>query len=264
MTKVEILENQKEKLRLLFKEKKFISENNFDDYKNSQTKIKYFCEKGHIHETNAKNLLYGGINCLECYKEERKNHFTLTLVDKTKKICHCCDEEKFKSAFGKNKNSEDGLRNICKLCRRKENQYTDKNKRKIGSMNYHLNHPFKVLCNRCKSTHNKKGFIEDFNISEEYLKELYELQNGKCFWSSINMDFNTVGLNKLNTISVDRINTKIGYIIGNVILTTKFMNLGRCDSNYIDFIQFLNDHTTFDVSGAETKIEELINNSPFF
>ena len=264
MNRLEIIEIQKDKLRKIFEQKQYISENDFDDYKSSETKINFECSKGHKNSTQAKNLIYGNTGCKICSYEKKKIFLDLTILetDRYKKICNCCGEEKNKSMFGKNKKSEDGLRSTCKLCRRKQHSVISIdqiNKRKKNSLDFHLKHPFRVLLQRCRSNHNKKSFTDGFNISEDYLKELYDKQYGKCFWSNIKMDFNTVGLNKLNTISVDRINSKIGYIKGNIVLTCKFMNLGRGETNYNDFIEFLEKYTVFNVDGLNNKIENLIN-----
>lgn len=56
------------------------------------------------------------------------------------------------------------------------------------------------------------------------------------------MSFYNVGLNKLDTISVDRLDGNIGYIKENVVLSSKFFNLGRNDVNKDEFSIFIKDN----------------------
>ena len=95
------------------------------------------------------------------------------------------------------------------------------------------------MVSRSKQNHKKKGFLEVFNIDENYLKLLYEKQNGKCYWSEMVLSINNVGLGELDTISIDRLDCTVGYIQGNIVLCSKFMNLGRGNYPADKFKEFL-------------------------
>jgi len=67
----------------------------------------------------------------------------------------------------------------------------------------------------------KKPILEvDYN----YIINLYYKQNKKCAISNIQM---THKYNNLSSISIDRINSNIGYVDGNVQLVCKFINLAK-------------------------------------
>ena len=82
----------------------------------------------------------------------------------------------------------------------------------------------------------------EFNINEEFLRDLYYRQNGKCYWSNIDLPLDNVGLGELNAISIDRLDCTIGYVQDNVVISSKFYNLGRGNMNVDDFRNFLIDN----------------------
>jgi hypothetical protein len=58
----------------------------------------------------------------------------------------------------------------------------------------------------------------DFNLTTEFLLELYKKQNGKCFYTGAQMKLNGIGLNKDPLyISLDKVTPELGYIQGNVV-----------------------------------------------
>ena len=147
-------------LKEIFEEKNFTSPDDFISYKNTRSIIEFICDKGHLCKTEARYFLYQNVGCKKCQYEKRRNILNSEVKDREKKICNCCNEIKNISFFGRNKSNIDGIRNTCKLCRRKLESKCDKSKRKINSLNFCKNRPFRVLLSRSKFNHNKKGFIE--------------------------------------------------------------------------------------------------------
>lgn len=240
------MNDQLKKLQEIFKEKGLKSLNNFDSYVSTNSNIDYICQNGHKGKSKAKNFLYNGTGCSLCAVEKRKRVLSVELDELGLKVCNLCKKDKVKSHFGKLKSQVDGLRATCKLCRRKghiilmeDNGDAMKDIRNTASRKYLKLHPFRFLTSRCKSNHNKKGFIEDFCISEDYLKALFKKQDGLCYWSNMPLDIENVGRNKLDNVSVDRLDCSKGYIEGNVVLTTKFINLGRGNNTQEEFTLFL-------------------------
>lgn len=250
------MNNTLDLLKIKYKELCFISPDNFNNYVNSNSLVKYVCINGHKHQTKAKYILYDNVECKFCNIESKKLSLELNLIDKEKKICPKCLKEKNKTEFGRDKNKIDGLRRICKKCRR-EQDYISKDivKRKQNSLNYLLNRPFRYLLQRAKQNHKKKGFIEDFNLDENYLIELLKAQDNKCFWSNYEINTQTIGLNDLNSMSIDRLNCDIGYIKGNIVITSKFFNIGRGNANINDFVKYLNKIFPNNTNGLEDRIE---------
>lgn len=92
-----------------------------------------------------------------------------------------------------------------------------------------------------RSTKNKKTISLSANrITIKYLNYLYKKQKGKCYWLGIEMDI--INLGNLRYISIDRIDNKKGYIKGNVVLTTKFANLGRHVASKVEMLKFVNEY----------------------
>lgn len=71
----------------------------------------------------------------------------------------------------------------------------------------------------------------DFNITIEYIWDLYLKQNRKCALSGENISF-TRRKCPLQTSSLDRIDSTKGYTLGNVQWVSKQIN--RCKQNYTD------------------------------
>lgn len=66
----------------------------------------------------------------------------------------------------------------------------------------------------------------EFNITKEYAWDLFELQNRKCALSGIDIDLcdSPKLISKNQTASIDRIDSNIGYIVGNIQWVHKDIN----------------------------------------
>lgn len=62
----------------------------------------------------------------------------------------------------------------------------------------------------------------EFNINLEYLQQILVTQNNKCCYTDIEFD-NTKG-NEIYSISIDRIDSNLGYIKGNIQLVLQIIN----------------------------------------
>ncbi len=76
----------------------------------------------------------------------------------------------------------------------------------------------------------------EFNISSEYIWNLFLGQNRKCALSGIELKFNKRNETKTGTASLDRIDSKKGYIIGNVQWIHKDLNKMKLDYDNEYFI----------------------------
>jgi len=68
----------------------------------------------------------------------------------------------------------------------------------------------------------------NFNITVEDLKLQWKKQRGKCWWLGIPMSLEDLFvINSPFAVSVDRVDSSGGYTPNNIVLTTRFSNLGR-------------------------------------
>jgi hypothetical protein len=82
---------------------------------------------------------------------------------------------------------------------------------------------------------------EEKVITIEYIKLLWEKQEGKCYWLNIPMSLKMSedGITNLDKVSIDRLDNKKTYIQGNVVLCTNFANRGRGNADIKTMIEFL-------------------------
>lgn len=77
----------------------------------------------------------------------------------------------------------------------------------------------------------------DFQLTIKDLLELWEEQEGRCAYSGSEM---TLKYNKNDTYSIDRINSKIGYIRSNVCLCRNDVNWMKMSKTMNEFISLIN------------------------
>ncbi len=153
------------------------------------------------------------------------------------KICLKCEKLLPLEKFGKNKKSKDGHFYRCIECekKRKKDFYEDGYKlimserqesRKPYNRFYHNNmNIFKCRFRTAKQRARKKGF--EFDLTLDYLFELYNKQNGICYITGVKLSLEK---HHHNTISIDRIDSKKGYVVSNIGICTDFINIAK--SNY--------------------------------
>jgi hypothetical protein len=75
----------------------------------------------------------------------------------------------------------------------------------------------------------KKRGIE-FSITIEYAWELYQNQEGKCYYTKLPIELNTRSHSM--TASIDRVDSSMGYIEGNVVWVHKDVNIMKNSFSY--------------------------------
>lgn len=80
----------------------------------------------------------------------------------------------------------------------------------------------------------------EFNVSKEYLWDLYVLQNGKCALTGLDIKFGRVHNRHETTASLDRIDNTKGYVEGNLRWVLKDINMLRADYDTEYFIKLCN------------------------
>lgn len=87
-------------------------------------------------------------------------------------------------------------------------------------------------------SHIKWGAVKrgiHFDLTKDYLWDLYQNQDGKCYYTGIDVTLNT--RNNKKTASLDRIDSSKGYVEGNVVWVHKDINLMK---NVFSKEQFVN------------------------
>lgn len=137
------------------------------------------------------------------------------------KTCRECGETKLLSKFYKNKNTKDGYLNQCNDCRKLKHPHSCYNKeynrkyQRIYADKNRLNRIYTAAKNRCKDK------LREFSISLEYMFELWENQKGRCAYTNLPL---LATANQFNTVSLDRIDSSKGYVVGNVQLVCAAVN----------------------------------------
>lgn len=135
-----------------------------------------------------------------------------------KKVCKYCNNIKdfFKTKFK------------CVDCYIKINKET-----KIKSRNKLY---VKALLNSCYNSDKKKD--REFDISEDFIKNIINNQNNKCNYCNKKLS-NNMEILTPNRISIDRINSKIGHIKSNVAISCYFCNMIKNNLENKDLYLFL-------------------------
>jgi hypothetical protein len=80
------------------------------------------------------------------------------------------------------------------------------------------------------------------NIDVDYLIELFNKQDGKCYYTNEIMIWNNYGVGRGNlsrsTLSTDRLTPSLGYVKGNIVLCTVGANETKRARNEEEFYSF--------------------------
>ncbi len=81
------------------------------------------------------------------------------------------------------------------------------------------------LYNNSNHSYNARNNITGYNLTVEYIQELLDKQQYKCYYTGVELK---VG-NKLTNPTLDRIDSNKGYIKGNVVVCTEIANIMKND-----------------------------------
>jgi hypothetical protein len=86
----------------------------------------------------------------------------------------------------------------------------------------------------------------DFQITPKYMEKVFIQQNGCCIFTGLPLSFDKVAYINIGTASIDRIDSKKGYIEGNVQWTHKIVNIIKnnlMDNDFISWCKKINQHS---------------------
>jgi len=258
--------------------KQFFIDNNCqlisNEYKSNKQKLTYICQCGHERissltnvkthkqflckicnvkylDSNNKNTAWNNNNSeyihpkrmrtlirqLE-YNFQRclkyRNDFLPENYNKSIK-CRICKREKPIYLYFNKKNHKYNKDTCCKKCNNENS--------KIRRKKHVLDQIIKHILSACKSSgrrRQKKGREEcnEFNLTKEYIYELIDKQNNKCYFSGRELLYE---YNSGDKISIDRINCDKGYVKGNVNLVTHWCNQARNNLSINEFLELAKD-----------------------
>jgi hypothetical protein len=129
------------------------------------------------------------------------------------KTCVRCQTDLPIASF---ESTKGGTRSVCRPC----HLATNRQQRSTGYEPYLTN-----LVSKSKSSRVKRGF-SDYAVTAEYLAELWRRQDGRCAISGVVLTHHNDGSGPKDfNASIDRIDSQLGYIPGNVQLVALRVNL---------------------------------------
>lgn len=100
--------------------------------------------------------------------------------------------------------------------------------------------PLNILLKRMQKSSRKRK--ETMDITLDFLWEQYILQGGKCYYTGLPLDLNVKtkdGKSNPYSISVDRIDSTLGYVETNIVLTCLNINLFKNQMNLNEFVEMV-------------------------
>ena len=109
----------------------------------------------------------------------------------------------------------------------------------------------KIVFTRIK--HHAIKTCKEFNITLEYISEIFDKQDGKCALSGLDLDFG-ISDKVIQTASLDRIDSSKGYITGNVQWVHKNVNWMKQDFSDEEFVAMCKKIVDYDKSRNRRKV----------
>lgn len=150
------------------------------------------------------------------------------------KVCFRCKEAKSLELFFRHKLTQDGYHSWCKLC------CTEANVRSRQKQNSTIEGRARVFLQNAKKSAAKRG--QDFSLSIGDIAECWHRQLGVCAYSGRRM---TLDAGRLNTVSIERIDSSVGYTPPNTVLVCQAINRMKSDFGFEDFYALCRDVADF-------------------
>lgn len=150
------------------------------------------------------------------------------------KICFCCKQKKPISSFFKSSNTSDRLHSWCKTCCKAGND------RARDKLNSSIEGRAKIFLRNAKNSAEIRK--QEFKLSVQDIQDCWHKQEKICAYSGRLM---TLKAGKLNTVSIERIDSAQGYIPSNVILVCQAINRMKSDFVFEDFYDLCRDVAEF-------------------
>lgn len=155
------------------------------------------------------------------------------VMAKMRTCSHCGNEFPATSDFFyRHKNTSDGWHSWCKPCCR------EGNKRSLAKRYSTFEGRISTFLLSCKTSAKKRG--QEFSLTRNDFLQMWDAQGGLCVYTGMQMELQP---NTLLSVSVERVDSSIGYTASNTVLCCNVVN--RMKSN-------LDGQTFFDMCKAVT------------
>lgn len=178
-----------------------------------------------LHVGSHSKIVVTCNNCGTNIHRERRGadaHHKCPILCGDTKRCYKCQKWKDLTLFNKSRNLSGGVAKQCRECYNKEEAVIKCNKSRNRRFKYAIENEdisfyIKRRIGMIKSRASKKNI--DFDLDADYLTNLWEKQNGNCFYSNIPMknSMKQDGFQSWDGPSLDRIEPEKGYVKGNVV-----------------------------------------------
>ena len=177
-----------------------------------------------------------GITANKIYRRSNTKHRCKSIIDGKKK-CFKCKNVKVTDEFSKNRSTFDGFQKCCKECFSNYDSVKKGYEKKNIKYKTNLGTYFSTKTSKLKSKSNDKNM--GFDLTTNFLLDLYEKQNRRCFFTNIEIKHN-IGCHQHDSISVERLDPNKGYVEDNVVLACFAINSFKGMMNENEFKIFLN------------------------
>lgn len=150
------------------------------------------------------------------------------------KRCFKCKESKSYDLFFRHKQTADGYHSWCKVCCKAGNAVSRK------KTNSTIEGRAKVFLTNAKNSAAKRN--QEFSLVIEDVVGFWRMQKGFCAYTGRQMSLEA-GL--LNTVSIERINSFIGYTKENTVLVCQAVNRMKSDFGFDEFFDLCSDVVKF-------------------
>jgi chorismate mutase len=167
------------------------------------------------------------VKCTHCSKlidrqfSNKDSMHSCPIIDGQNKKCFKCKTWKDYSLFVKNKKGSGGVGKLCRECYNNYDCVKLADKRKNERLKSSFTNDLNLYLSKRESQikHQAKYRGHEYDLDVEYVRELWDTQNGKCYYTGLDMiaDGRVNGFQGWNCPSFDRKSPELGYVKGNVV-----------------------------------------------
>jgi len=150
------------------------------------------------------------------------------------KVCFRCKQNKSYDLFFKHKQTSDGYHSWCKTCCKEGNE------RSRAKVNSSIEGRAKIFLMNAKKSAQKR--CQEFTLTVQDIVDCWNHQGEICAYSGRLMSLEA---GRLDTVSIERIDSKIGYIPENTVLVCQAINRMKSDFTVEQFYEMCADVAKF-------------------